>query len=348
MTVLLFAVHSLFGILARQLLAPSLAVALACALLSPLVSGQNQELRALTQERQALTTELEQYQKTLDILHSADTPAAQSDNPAVRTLAGEVARISERLLTITRLEVPLLQQQISAASTAAKPATPRQDSTPVAPPQNEAIENKPLHTINGNDALVREADEVQRLQGLLANYYTQMQESSRTMPSKAELDQREAARVDAQKLAKIPFSVDKVRLNGAEGSTALSQITERLNDPALAESRRDIAPICSIKTHLYGSLVGSDSRSLKPVGKNHFVARIRLQPGDTSLRIRDQRWELRLPQNVSANDFLITYYNPPGSIPELHIFAVDDLLAEDDPHIPAWLPDDLKITSRAG
>ena len=119
-------------------------------------------------------------------------------------------------------------------------------------------------------------------------------------------------------------------------------------DPGVPESRRDIAPICSIRTHLFGSLVGSESRSLKPVGKNHYVAKIRLQPGDTTLTIQEHRWEVRVPQNLNASDFLITLYRPPGSAPELHVFAIDELLAEEQPHIPAWLPDELKIKPRAG
>lgn len=338
------ALHSLFGRLISLPL-PALLAALACALVAPLAGSQGEELSALTEERQALTTELEQYRKTLDILHKEESPAEQSSNPAVRTLAAEAARISERLVAIARQEVILLQHQISAAS-AVEQASPV--TTVPASAVREAVESKPLRTLEEKDALSREAGEVKRLQGLLNNYYVEKRESARTMPSDEEMARREAARVDAQKLAKIPFSVDKVRLNGAEGSTALGQITERLSDPAVAETRRDIAPICSIKTYLYGALVGSDNRSLTPVGKNHFVARIRLQPGDTTLRIRDHRWEVRLPQNVSALDFLVTFYSPPGSLPELHIFSVDDLMAQEDPHIPAWLPDDFNISSGAG
>ena len=84
------------------------------------------------------------------------------------------------------------------------------------------------------------------------------------------------------------------------------------------------------------------------MGKNHFIARLRLQPGDTTLRINDNRWEVRLPQDVSAAEFLVTLYRPPGGMVELHVFAVNDLLAEDDPHIPAWLPQDLDLKYRAG
>ena len=48
-----------------------------------------------------------------------------------------------------------------------------------------------------------------------------------------------------------------------EGSTALASITERLTDPSIPESRRDIAPICTIKTLLFDTLVVSEIRSLR-------------------------------------------------------------------------------------
>jgi hypothetical protein len=32
----------------------------------------------------------------------------------------------------------------------------------------------------------------------------------------------------------------------------------------------------------------------------------------------------------------------------LHVFAVDELLAADNLHIPAWLPEELDIKTKAG
>jgi len=319
---------------------------LVCALsfLPPLAIAQTVALQALTTERQMLTRELEQYQKTLDILQTDGTPPEQSSNPAVKTLAQEMVSIRERLIAITEREVTLLQEQIITAKTlGTAPSPPHAE-----PVITEAIESKPLRTHTAQYSLKQEAENVARLHSLLSGYYTELQESARTLPTAEEISRREAAQREAQKLARIPFSADKVRLNGTEGSTALAQITQRLMDPGVPESRRDIAPICSIRTHLFGSLVGSESRSLKPVGKNHYVAKIRLQPGTTTLRIMEHRWEIRVPQNLNASDFLVTLYRPPGGAPELHIFAIDDLLAEEQPHIPAWLPDELKIKSRAG
>jgi len=325
------------------------AAALACALLfAPLASAQgaadNTELHTLTAEREILTRELDQYERTLKILQPDGSPAEQSSNPAVRKLALEVVGIKERLIAVTEREVTLLQEQISrarqmAAATATASATGQDGG---------AMESKPLRTYNPDYSLDQEAENVERLHLLLANYYAELQEAAQTLPSSEELAARAAAQLDADKLSRIPFSADKVRLSGAEGSTALTQITRRLTDPNIPESRRDIAPICGVKTRLFGKLIASENRSLKPVGKNHFIARLRLQPGDTTLRINDNRWEVRLPQDVSAAEFLVTLYRPPGGMVELHVFAVNDLLAEDDPHIPAWLPQDLDLKYRAG
>jgi hypothetical protein len=288
-----------------------------------------------------LTTELDQYKSTVRLLQTDDTPPEQSSNPALRKLALEMVRIKERLIAVTERELTVLQEQISAArQLAASPGEPMQEQ--------QGIESKPLRQATRDYTLVNEQEHVERLHALLASYYSELQEAARTLPSEEELAARAAARVDAEKMSRIPFSVDKIRLNGAEGSTALSEITRRLTDPNIPESRRDVAPICGIRTQLFGSLIASERRSLKPVGKNNYVARIRLQPGDTTLRIKEDRWEIQLPQNVNAGDFLITLYIPPDSPPELHLFAIDDLLAEQDPHIPAWLPDDIKLKSRSG
>jgi hypothetical protein len=217
-----------------------------------------------------------------------------------------------------------------------------------APAPTAGIESKPLRVNTPGHSAASEKKQVERLHTLLADYYAQSQEAARTLPTEEELAARAAAQLDAEKLARIPFSADKVRLNGAEGSTALSLITRRLTDPSIPESRRDIAPICGVRTELFGNLIASEQRSLQPVGKHNYVARIRLQPGQTTLRIRENRWEIQLPQHLNAGDFLITYYAPPDSPPQLHLFSIDELMAEQDPHVPAWLPQDIDLKSRAG
>ena len=197
-------------------------------------------------------------------------------------------------------------------------------------------------------AAAREAEEVVRLLALLSNHYSELEESKRILPSAEELALRDAARIDADKLAKIPFSTDKVRLNGEEANTALARMSQRLSDDGIPESRRDIALICSIKTRLYGTLIASENRSLKPVGKNNYIAKVRLQPGKSTLRVGESRWEIHLPQNINATDYLITMYTPPLAEPEFHVFSISDLLAQKKPHIPAWLPPEFKLKSTAG
>ena len=323
-------------------------VAFACAMLMIAQLAQaldpEQELQTLAYERGTLTNELEQYKSTVEVLQPEGTAPEQSSNPAVRKLALEMVRIKERLIRVTERELTLLQEQITAARLLTMAAP--QDSTRDEPAPG--IESKPLR-INARDyTQVSEQEHVERLHALLASYYAELQEAARTLPSEVEMAARAAASLDADKLARIPFNADKVRLNGAEGSTALSHITRRLTDPNIPETRRDIAPICGIRTQLFGSLIASERRSLKPVGKNNYVARVRLQPGETTLRVKDNSWEIQIPQHLSATDFLITLYIPPTGAPELHLFTVNDLLAEDEPHIPAWLPEHFKLTSRAG
>ena len=310
-----------------------------CGLLfAPLALAQSaaidQELRSLQEVRVLLTDDLAQFEKTLDILLPEGTRPADSSNPAVKNLAAERKRIRERLIVITEREFALVQQRMAMAT--------------VDPNSEREAETRPVRPPAEDDFRDGDEDDVARLLALLNQYHADLEESRRNQPTAEELARREAARQDAASLAKIPFSADKVRLNGAQGITLLARITQRLSDDSIPESRRDIAPICGVKTRLYGALIASESRSLQPVGKYQYVARIRLQPGDTTLRIQTHEWELQLPQNISASDYLLTLFLPKSGAPELHIFSVDDLLAEESPYLPAWLPDKLNIKPRPG
>jgi len=309
-------------------------------------------LNTLTREREMLTSELEQYRKTLAMLHIDGTPPGTSTNPAVRTLAQEMIGIRTRLIRITEQEVTLLQEEIlhsksSLAISETSDASNTAGDTSVTP---STTEGKPLRMssdIPGSaQTIAREIDEVERLRQLLTAYYVEQQEALKVMPTQEELEQREAAASAAGVTDLIPFSADKLHLNGAEGRTVLTQFTQRLSDPAIPESRRDMAPICTFKTRLFGSLIASEKRSLRPVGKHHYVARVRIQPGDTTLRIRDNSWQLRLPGDVSAQDFLITLYAPPGAQPELHLVSIQELVATEDAHIPAWLPSQIALSDK--
>jgi hypothetical protein len=125
-------------------------------------------------------------------------------------------------------------------------------------------------------------------------------------------------------------------------------MTRRLTDKNIPESRRDIALICSIETRLFGTLIASENRSLKPAGKNQYVARVRLQPGESTLRVGNDHWDVSLPRDMNAADYLITLFAPPDKTPEFHVFSIADLLELDKPHIPAWLPTGINLNPSAG
>ena len=79
------------------------------------------------------------------------------------------------------------------------------------------------------------------------------------------------------------------------------------------------------------------------MGKYHYLATLRLQPGDTTIRTQGHRWEIRLPEDINTTEYLVTLYYPPGQTPEFHIFSIEELLAVEDAHIPGWLPSELGI-----
>ena len=67
-----------------------------------------------------------------------------------------------------------------------------------------------LVEVDGN-----EEDRVARLLALISQYYIDLERALRAMPSEEEMARREAEAQDAASLAKIPFSADKVRMDGA-------------------------------------------------------------------------------------------------------------------------------------
>ncbi len=315
----------------------------ACTLIfSPISSAQRTSaegnLSAITKEREALSNELEQYQKAMEILGAHESDPSQSNNPAVRNLAVGMVKIKTRLISTIEQEVAQLQTQISTAKAVATAAETQ--------PKTE-MESRALDPDSAL-AASREEENVARLLTLLARHYSELQESLRIQASPEELAARNAAQSDAVALAHIPYSVDKVRLSGSEGSTALALITQRLNDSTIPKSRRNVARIFSIKTRLRGVLISSENRSLKPVGKHHYIAKVHLLPGSTSIQMGNRHWQIQLPEDISAADYLITLYSPPSGIPEFHIFSVSDLLAQENPYIPAWLPSELQLTAAAG
>ncbi|MFT5710086.1 MAG: hypothetical protein ACI8QT_000776 [Halioglobus sp.] len=319
----------------------------ACSLIfSPLSSGQSaggeDKLTALTYQRETLSNELEKYQKAMAILGAHESDPSRSNNPAVRNLAVEMVKIKTQLVRTIEQEVAQLQTQITTA---------KEVAAAVETQQVTELESGPLSTMYPGSTLTsitREEENVARLLTLLARHYLELQESLKNQPSAEELAASTAAQNDAFTLAHIPYSVDKIRLSGSEGSTALALMTQRLDDSKIPESRRNVAIIFSIKTRLSGILIASENRSLKPVGKRHYVAKVRLQPGKTSIRVRGNHWEVQLPEDMSAANYLITLYDPRSGQPEFHIFPVDDFLAQENPYIPAWLSFELDLTAAEG
>lgn len=316
------------------LLAPRIALLLACLAGPALASTQEASLRALALERDLVAAELEQLQQTVDLLSQQ-----QGDSSAaVQRLAADIQELKQQLIEVSRREIALLQTDLEQAR--------HLEAAARLPQQPRVMESKPLPA-GTNHGLEDEERQVTRLHQLFQQHRDEEAAARETAPTADELSLREAAGRDAQRLARIPFSPGKVRLSGAEGSAALAQISGRLMDPGLPESRRDSAPIASVKTYLFGALIESENRSLQPVGKYHYLARLRLQPGDTTIRMQGERWEIRLPEDIHTTDYLLTLYQPPGQPSELHIFSIEDLLAVEDVHLPGWLPPELGI-SRAG
>ena len=313
---------------------PCAALLLACLALPAVATTQEASLRALALERDLVQAELEQLEQTVALLSKSQGSA----NAAVQRLEEDIQDLKQRLIEVSQQEIALLQSDLEQASV--------EEAAAVLPPQPQVLESKPLPATPDYSENVA-ANDVARLRQLLQQHKNEEAAARQTEPTAEELALREAAGRDAERLSKIPFSARKVRLSGAEGSTALAQISARLMDPALPESRRDSYPIASVKTYLYGNLIASESRSLRPVGKYHYLAKLRLQPGDTTVRMQGHRWEIKLPTDINTSEYLVTLYKPPSQPPELHIFSIDELLAVDEAHIPEWLPQELGI-SRAG
>ncbi len=207
----------------------------------------------------------------------------------------------------------------------------------------QGVESKPLRETVPDYSAELEDAQVQRLQNMLRAYQSEQAEAILSEPTAKEVADRQQATEDAERLARIPFNASKVRLSGEEGSLALAEITRRLSDPVIPESRRDNSPICSFRTYLFGNLIAGEKRSLRPVGKHHYILKQHLQPGTTTVRISGHSWEVRIPEDSHSQEYLVTLYKPPGVKPQLHVFPVAELTAATNAHIPAWLPDEFQI-----
>ncbi len=316
---------------------PGIITLVLCACLATSANGNetgDANLQTLALERDLIEAELTQLEKTVALLQGSTRSGQGESSAAVKRLNGDILELKQQLLNVSQQEVALLSSDLSALEAA--------ELAPQVTQRIQAIESKPLPAGPSYSAELEQA-QVAKLHQLLRQYKVDEEAAKQTEPTADELAQRAAASRDADRLSRIPFNAGKVRLSGAEGSTALAQISERLSDTSIPESRRDTAPLASIKTYLFGSLIFSERRSLKPVGKHHYMTKVHLQPGDTTVRLQGFRWEISLPEDVHTSEYLVTLYKPPGHSPELHIFSVDELLGASDAHIPAWLPQEFGI-----
>ena len=288
------------------------------------------ELQALTTERELITSELTQLRKTIALLQGSARPGTGKSSETVKRLNAEILILKLKLIELSKQEIALLEAEITSAD------------DPVLEPE-PVIESKPLRTQTPDYSDEAEAAQVTQLRKLLKDYYVEEELAREIGPSAEEVVAREAASRDAAQLDKIPFNVSKVRLSGAEASIALAQVTRRLANPDIPETRRYPVPVYSVKTHLFGNLIASEQRSMTPVGKYHYISRIELQPGDTTVHMLGYRWQVNLPDDIHTQAYLITLYKPPGTKPEFHIFSIEELLAEEHAHIPAWLPEQAGI-----
>lgn len=280
-------------------------------------------LRSLALEQDLVEAELAQLRQTVALLRASQGP----DSVAVQRLQDDIRALKQQLIDVSRRQIALLESDLEPPSA--------DERASAAQPGPQVLESKPLPTTPSPRS---EQAQVARLQALLLQHHSEASAAQQVAPSAEELEQRNTASRDAVRLARIPFNANKVRLSGPEGSSALAQISARLADPDLPESRRDSAPVVSVKTHLFGTLIASENRALHPVGKYHYIARQRLQPGTTTVRMQGYHWEVALPEDLHTREYLLALYKPPGAAPTLHVFAIDEWLAADDAHIPAWLP----------
>jgi len=191
------------------------------------------------------------------------------------------------------------------------------------------------HANSGEDPAAAEAA---RLQALIRDYYAMEAQSARTRAGhRPELTPAE--------LAQKTYDPNKILLNGVEGSLVLAEFDHRINDPALPESRRETAEVCSLRTRVSGKLVASDQRSFRPVGKYQYLMREHLRPGEIKVKISGYSWVINIPEGTPDEDYLITLYKPSGEKPLLHAFPVAEFLAVSDTPLPDWLPDSLELSS---
>ena len=225
-------------------------------------------LQQLADEKRLLTSELEQF-------HKDPRPAAvQQHTHGVKTATPPCAPSLQKPPCPERAPDYAHREGSFAAATTViglSRASPPRGTRSRQSRRNalEAMESKPLHM--QKDALSMRRRKLTALAACTGCWTTTTANSKKRptfAPTATESrGPRETAQREADALQRIPYSASKVRLTGAEASASLAEISQRLMDNRIPESRRDIAPIFAIRTHLFDTLIVSENRSLKPVGK---------------------------------------------------------------------------------
>lgn len=301
----------------RLLLVVPLTACLAILLAQPACAQANTELDNLIVHRAALTYKLEQLESTLAMLHEGDLEPWQSSDPSVRALAKEATNVRRQLLNLSEQELAL-RQQIPTANTASDPLLP-----------------------DGNSD--SNISELERLRTLIASYHADLQQEQTIKPSEAL--QHRIAQEEARLLSMLHIKPQQLLLSGIEANVLLRQMDQQLADIQTQQYIRDIAPICSIRTRYQGSLSAAENRSLQPLGQSFYVGRVRLGPGETTLRVHDQEWRLRLADNATPSPFLIILSKPSGSAAQMHLSRIDSMISASNALHPAWLPSTLLNTA---
>ena len=259
------------------------------------------ELNKLRQQQRQLERDISQYERSFDLLRS-NNAAGRSDSTALVTLQNQLQQSRETLAEMSVREANLLE--------ALGPG-------PANPGKTAALLNNP------------DAEEVARLKVLLASYY-----------SGEAIAAAEAAVSEAETIAAATsgaFSVDKVRLTGAEGITAIKQVTARLEENSFVTQRRELDIIFHIEVRRGTSLVSSGSHNLKSLGNAQFVSKVSLEGGSATITVRTNSWMADLDVETSS-DYLVTLNLPREGEPELHIIPVQELKETRWTELPPWLP----------
>lgn len=270
-------------------------------------SGGNQlagELNALRQQQRQVERNIGQFETSIKLLR-ANQPDDGTESQALITLEEQLSSSRKMLIDLTEQETRLLTRLMPTAS---KPAA----STP----------------LEYDDP---EAEEVARLKSLLTDYY-----AAEARAEAAALSGQEANDLATTQEA-TAYRIEKVRLSGNEGISAIQQISARLADDSLPTQRREIDIIFHIEVRREGKLVSSSSHSLKTLGKSQYVSKVSLRGGDAKITVRKDSWSAELDAEDAA-DYLVTLNLPRGAEPELHVIPVSDLKATQWSELPPWLP----------